>query len=282
MPGGAELGFRSESIFHRFDGEVVDRRAEHGCLVVRTPANPTFFWGNYLLFDAAPRSEDAERWPRLFEQLIGRVQPASTHRAFGWLEDAAGEPAPFLAAGYQRNDTAVLQTVRPPAPAPARIAADLRPFCTQGPQADAEWAAQLALDMSLREAAHEAAAYREFCRRRHARWRAMIAAGRGQWFGAFVAGDGAPRLAASLGVFAEAAPVDGERLGRYQWVSTHPDYQRRGLCRALLAQSARHACDVLRVDRLVIAAEAGGRPERIYREAGFTPVGCWRGLQRMP
>jgi len=274
---GAALGFRSELIFHRFDGEVTDLRATHGVQVIRTPSNPTFFWGNFLLFNRAPGVEDAARWPALFAQLIESRQPQSTHQAFGWLEDAPGEVDAFVAAGYTRNDTTVLQATQlPVAPAP-RIAVQLRPF-----NGDRDWAMQLHADVASRDPMHSAADYLVFCERRNSRWRAMIAAGLGQWFGAFVTDGATQRLAASLGVFVEAQPVDGERLARFQWVSTQPRYQRQGLCRALLAHAAQFACDVLRADRLVIAAAADEMPEQLYRAAGFADAGHQRGLQRLP
>lgn len=274
---GAQLGFRSELIFHRFDGEVLDLRATAGVQVIRTPTNPTFFWGNFLLFDRAPVAADAERWPQLFAQLIEVHQPQSTHRAFGWLQDAPGEIAAFVAAGFTRDDTTVLQATQiAPAP-PPRVAAQLRPFAD-----DADWAQQLAADVATRDPVHTEAAYREFCARRNARWCAMIAAGCGQWFGAFVADGSAQRLAASLGVFVEPQPVDGERLARFQWVSTQPRYQRQGLCRALLAHAAQYARDVLQADRLVIVAAADAMPERLYRAVGFAAAGHQRGLQRVP
>ena len=47
------LGWRTDLIFARFDGKVAPR-SDH--LVIRTPPNPTFWWGNSLLFDHAPRS----------------------------------------------------------------------------------------------------------------------------------------------------------------------------------------------------------------------------------
>jgi len=114
MTAGAELGFRSELIFHRADGAVEDQRAAHDCRVIRTRSNPSFFWGNYLLFDRAPRTGDRPRWEELFQQLIAREQPESTHRAFGWIEDTPGEIDEFLAAGYRCNDTVVMQTVQIP------------------------------------------------------------------------------------------------------------------------------------------------------------------------
>ena len=74
------LGWRTELIFHRFDGEVV---ARDDCLLVRTPASPTFYWGNFLLFDRPPREGDAAAWLAAFEAEIASRQPESRHLAFG-------------------------------------------------------------------------------------------------------------------------------------------------------------------------------------------------------
>ena len=49
---------------------VVERR--DGYLVVRSPDNPTHYWGNLLLFDRAPVAGDGARW----EELPVRVAPA--------------------------------------------------------------------------------------------------------------------------------------------------------------------------------------------------------------
>lgn len=45
------LGYRTDLLFPRFDGEVIDRG---DYTVIRTPSNPTFYWGNFLLFDQPP------------------------------------------------------------------------------------------------------------------------------------------------------------------------------------------------------------------------------------
>jgi len=49
------LGYRTDLIFPRFDGEIIDRE---GYLVIRTPTNPTYFWGNFLLFQNPPGAGD--------------------------------------------------------------------------------------------------------------------------------------------------------------------------------------------------------------------------------
>ena len=62
---GLSLGWRTELIFARFDGQVVDR-GDH--LLVLTPTNPGYWWGNFLLFRHAPGAGDFERWTALFDK----------------------------------------------------------------------------------------------------------------------------------------------------------------------------------------------------------------------
>ena len=67
---------------------VVERRG--GYLLIRSPGNPTFYWGNLLLFDEAPRSGDGPRWEELFEREFTNA-PRVEHRSFGW-DRTDGEP----------------------------------------------------------------------------------------------------------------------------------------------------------------------------------------------
>lgn len=279
MSDGAALGFRSELIFHRAGGQVRDCRDEHGCLVITTPDNPSFFWGNYLLFDRAPRADDARRWPALFDLLIRRAQPQSRHAAFGWLEDAPGEVEGFIAQGYTHDDATVMtaSTLRE-VPAPS-IDAELRAFDTND---DRDWQALLPLKLATRDEVHEEAPYRQFMLRQIARWRALAADGAGAWFGAW-SRERAPlpsRLLAALGIYVEPPSQAGERIARYQSVATDPAFQRRGLCRALVVHAARWARQQ-GAGRLVIVAAAGQMPERLYAQLGFRAAGLQRGVQKI-
>lgn len=266
----AELGFRTELIVLRFGGEV---ERHDGYTVVRTPANPTFFWGNCLVFDRAPGAGDIERWPRLFATHIAVRQPASRHWAFGWLEDKveneAGDVAPFLAQGCTLLESLVM-TATEVRPNPPRVPARLRPVGA------GDWAALHELQVLAREPEHPVEAYSQFKTRQIARWREMCDAGRGQWFGAFV--DGA--LAAALGIYAEAECADGVRLARYQHVVTHPDFRRRRFASALVKLAGDYARNELGADLLVMIADAHDVARIAYAGAGFADVGVWRGLQR--
>lgn len=57
------LGFKTEMIFHRFDGVIEDR---DNYVVVKTPANPGFFFGNFLLFFEAPKPGSLHKWKDIF------------------------------------------------------------------------------------------------------------------------------------------------------------------------------------------------------------------------
>ncbi|PHV10475.1 hypothetical protein [Chitinimonas sp. BJB300] len=72
----------TEHIFHRANGEVADKG---DYLRVLTPDNPTFFWGNYLLYAKPPQKADLPAWEACFVAEIEARQPSSNHRAFGWL-----------------------------------------------------------------------------------------------------------------------------------------------------------------------------------------------------
>ena len=58
---------------------VVERR--DGYLVVRSPGNPSHYWGNLLLFDDPPSDGDGPRWKALFAETFGD-ESRVRHRTF--------------------------------------------------------------------------------------------------------------------------------------------------------------------------------------------------------
>jgi len=107
------LGYRTDLIFPSFEGEILDRG---DYLVIRTPSNPTFYWGNFLLFSEPPGEGDFDQWRRLFQQEIGGP-PQFKHLAFGWdgTHGEAGLVEPFRKAGFNIECSVVLTA---PAPRP--------------------------------------------------------------------------------------------------------------------------------------------------------------------
>jgi GNAT superfamily N-acetyltransferase len=257
------IGYRTDLIFPAFEGEILDRETYR---VIRTPSNPTFYWGNFLLFAGPPQPGDFQRWRELFALEIG-IPPLVRHQTFGW-DTTTGEQGaiqPFLEDGFRRIHSVVLtarQVHLPPHPA---TEVTVRPLRTE-----AEWAEALANQVRCRGPEYGEAGYRVFKQRQMARYQAMVRAGLGEWFGTFVG----EQLVADLGIFRD------REVGRFQNVETHPDFRRRGIAGALVYQSARYALTQFGLETLVIVADYDGLPARLYQSVGFQPVEVQVGLEK--
>ena len=252
------LGWRTDLIFPRFEGEIVDRG---DYLVIRTPSNPTFWWGNFLLFADPPGAGDLPRWKQIFRDEIAAREPSARHFAFGWdrTDGEAGAARPFLEDGFHLNRTVVLTAGAMRRPARHNDEVVIRPLAT-----DDEWRQALENQVAYREDGHSEAGWRAYKGPQMARYRRMADAGRGWWFGAFLA----DRLVADLGIFRdEAAP-----LARFQSVGTHPDFRRRGICGALVYLAAQYALARMNVATLVMLADEAYHAARIYESVGFRPT----------
>ena len=72
------LGFRTDIALLQSGGSEVDDRGDH--LVVRSPHNPTHWWGNFLLLAQVPAPEDSGLWLERFAAAF----PGATHVALGF------------------------------------------------------------------------------------------------------------------------------------------------------------------------------------------------------
>ena len=287
------LGWRTDLIFPRFDAQVIERPQY---LVVRTPHNPTFYWGNFLLFDRAPVEGDAAAWLAAFDAEIASRQPASRHVAFGI--DAAQPwpvPADLAVAGLALDASTVLTMRAEQLRAPTRTLGP--PFSVRALDLPAEEALAVELQVASDEGGFEPNGYRVFRQRQMQRYGAMVAAGRGDWFGVFAtssvaatatstttttasespAHPGGPPLVADCGLF-----TDGRGLGRFQFVSTHPLWRRRGLCTALTHAVCRHGFGTLGLHTLVIVADPDDVAIGLYESLGFERGETTWHLERRP
>jgi RimJ/RimL family protein N-acetyltransferase len=273
---GLSLGWRTDLIFARFDGIVTDRGPY---LRVLTPTNPTYFWGNFLLFQHAPGPGDLERWMALFDEEIAARQPASRHRSFG--VDVPGRialPPDFAAAGFELDEATVLTLTReqlrpsPPTP-PAGIEFQVLDLARDA-------TAVVDQQVAVEEAHRNLAGYRVFAQRQLQRYAAMERAGLGHWMGLVAKHEGRATLVASCGLFRD--PSREARLGRFQFVSTHPDWRRRGLCTALVHAACRHGFEAMDLHTLVMVADPTDVAIGVYESLGFERgVSTWQ-LGRAP
>ena len=240
---------------------VVEQR--DGYLLIRSPSNPTFYWGNLLLFDDAPRRGDAARWEELFEREFGD-EPRVQHRSFAWdlaHGEAGAAREEFVERGYDLDESIGL----------VADAAQVQPHPRENrevavrmldPGADEElWDAVVELQVAGRQEGHDEESFREFARPRLDDRRALFRLGRGAWY---VAIDPASdEVAASCGVV-----VTGGR-GRFQVVDTALPFRRRGICSRLVVEAAQHSAEAHGAERFVIVADVGYHALGLYESLGF-------------
>lgn len=236
------LGWQTDLAVLQHAGAVVEEHPDH--LVVRTPDNPTFHWGHFVLVTDPVAVDDADRWLEVFATAF----PEASHRAIGLVRDPVD--AAWAAAGLAVTRAPVLITTEALAVAPLPTGYDVRPLRTE-----ADWEQSHALRM---------AAYPDspgFARRTTATRVAQQAQGRITWFGAFAA---TGELAAELGI------LDcGDGTARFQSVLTHPEHRRRGLVSHLLTVADEHAREVYGTSTTVIIADEDSAAVRVYRTVGL-------------
>jgi ribosomal protein S18 acetylase RimI-like enzyme len=243
------LGFETDLMVRRLEASAISDAGDH--IIVRTKANPDYYWGNFVLAGADPGNH--ERWLAVF----AREFPDATHVAIG-LDGALppGEQPPgellagYRAAGLETEVSNVLVATGMDAPVSG---AACRPL-----HSDEDWAQ--VLDVSLNCADRDTEQHRQFLRRRIGQRRELSRSNQAVWFGAVVDG----RVRATLGLVS-----DGNGLARYQDVETHPDFRRRGLARSLVATAGRYGLAKLGARKLVIVADPGYHAIDLYRALGF-------------
>lgn len=251
----------------RFEGRVEDRDEY---IVAESPGNPDYFWGNLLVMREIPSKGDLARWSALFQKEFAH-QPLVKHMTFGWDSPVGeqGEVQEFLDAGFKLQHSVVLTTEADDLIEPQKMdrEVEVRPVAT-----NAEWEAALANQVACRGEDFPMELYLPFKRRQMAKYRRMTEAGLGQWYGAFL-GD---RLVADCGLFYF------EKIGRYQSVGTHPDFRRRGICGALVFETARKALQGNHAHKLVMVADPEYYAAKIYESVGFSPTERQVGMSKYP
>jgi ribosomal protein S18 acetylase RimI-like enzyme len=257
------LGYRTDLMLRVLGGAEITDRGSY--LVVRTPANPAFWWGNFILLASPPPPGEAGLWLSRFAAEF----PGADHVALGIDVTDANEvtPAEFTDAGL-RLECSTVMTARalyePPRPNRAAKCRQL--------DGDDDWRQSAELTVAC-DGLPETAAGHAFLERRTAELRGLAEAGHGAWFGAFLAG----RLACQLGVFS-----DGGGIARFQNVETHPATRRQGLAGTLVCEAGRYGFDALGARMLVIVADPGDVAARIYRSVGFADTESQVQFERAP
>jgi GNAT superfamily N-acetyltransferase len=244
----------------RHSGSLVEDHGDH--LVVRTPQNPDYHWGNCILVLDQATIGDADRWISAFQ---------AAHPDAGWVSvgliTLPADDAAWTAHGVAIEGDDVLTAQQAPLSTPRPDGYTVRRIA--GDDWEQVVAAEIA-DNAL-TGAYAAGSHERFTRAQTGLRRGLSERDVAAFFGAFTDGF----LASSLGIV-----VCGE-TARYQSVGTDAGHRRRGLAGHLLgvaaAWSVQQGCN-----EWVIITEAGNPAGRIYRGAGFGPDACNARAYRAP
>lgn len=260
----ASLAFRTDLALRRIAAAQIDDRGDH--LVVRSPDNPLFWWGNFLLLASAPPADDVDAWLGRFAAEF----PGAKHVAIG-IDGTAGtaaDVAEFARRGFHVDAASVMTASDVREPARPNRDADCRQL-----HSDDDWAQSIELELRSFDDGTAPSLQREFVTARKASSRRLVADGHGAWFGAFLDG----RLVAQLGL----VRADGE-LARYQTVETDPAFRRRGLAGTLVHRAAQYGLGELGARTLVMVADPDAEAIRIYRALGFDDTEVQLQVERAP
>ena len=245
----SSLGFRTDLALLTASGSVVEDRGTH--LVVRTPDNPTYYWGNFILL-AEPPVPGGER------EVVGAFHtefPEARHVSIGIdTPDLTPEArAAFEAAGLVVDVASVLTAseLQPP----REVEAEVRPLQSASdwesrapPERRDRGARRRGVAPAVRSRAQRAGAVARRRRPRHAVRRLR-------------------RRTRSSAPQPSSPPRTGSRASRaWRRTSTH---RRKGLAAAAVHAAGRYALEHLGARTLVIVADDDGEAIGIYRRLGF-------------
>lgn len=227
---------------------------DHGnYTVLRTPSEPNYWFGNTVIMRDPPL--DPACHVRVFHKEFPEVRHICIQYDIPNFQLGEME-AWFIESGFEIDHVAFLALTGPANPS------DIPDGLTVRQIAGDDWDQLTDLQQEIGiEEGYNDADHRDYLEGRNRNRRAQIARGEGAWFGVF---DG-DLLVADMGLFHDGT------IGRFQSVETRASYRNRGICAGLLTHVVDWARAINPRMRLLIAADAGGAPRRIYERAGFEP-----------
>ena len=235
------IGWATDLAVLEHMGSTIDDHGDH--LVVRSPRNLDFHWGNCIFITDPNSVDDADRWVQIFRRAV----PDADWIAIG-LARMPDDPEPWVTRGLELELDDVLATTIMPRQTAPPVGYDVRPLV------GADW--EQVITRAVADDTQEG-----FARARADAQRDLVERGIAHFVGAFHE----DRLVAELGI------VDCRAMARYQNVGTAPEHRGRGIASHLLGVAAEWAFS-RGCTQWVIVTEAVNPAGRVYRRAGFELV----------
>jgi GNAT superfamily N-acetyltransferase len=258
------LGFRTDLGLLALGGSQVEDHRDH--IIIRTPFNQHYWWGNFILLDGVPGADESQRWLGLFAKTF----PNAEHVAIGFDEPdgTVADLAWFTARGFKAEAATVMTANEVHQPRRGNSEAVYRRL-----ESDTDWEQSIDLRMRCEDRDFDPVIHLDFVTKQARTSRKLTARGKAAWFGAFID----DRLVAQMGLVC----VSGD-LARFQSVETEPLYRRRGLAGTLVHHASEYGFAELGAQTLVMIADPDYFAIDLYRTVGFAPAESQLLIERFP
>ncbi len=258
------LGFRTDLGLLALGGSEVEDQGDH--VIIRSPHNPNFWWGNFLLLASVPGPDESQKWLDLFADTF----PDAQHVALGF-DDPGGvvtDLAWFAARDFKAEAATVMTAneVHPPRSVNSQAVYRLL-------KSNRDWEQSVELRMRCEDRDFDRVLHRDFVTKKAHTNRLLTANGRAGWFGAFLD----ERLVAQMGLVS----VD-RNLARFQSVETDPKFRWQGLAGTLVHHVSEFGFDQLGARTLVMVADPEYFAIDLYRSVGFEPAESQLQIEMFP
>lgn len=254
-------GYLTDCILHRYRGEIKER-SDH--LVIRTPSNPTHYWGNLLLFKEPPCDGDCDKMIDAYHSEFGA---ASGHVAIGWESQELGVVSEFKEKGYDVMEDIVLKLDHPRTPSRLNNGLIIEKI-----EDESQWNDVLELQAKEYVTWDSSEGFGVFRKRLLEGLRNLKNQGHGEWWGAYSEG----KLIGSMGLYFDIS----RKVGRFQLVDTDSDHRRKGVCGTLLHHIVQDAYENSESPELFIVTEQDNPSARVYESVGFKRIQKMHGVSR--
>lgn len=243
------LAWRTDIAILERSGSTVTDCGTH--LLVTTPDNPAFRWGNFMLLQHAPLPGGAREVMGAFDTWYR----TNRYRAIGVDTHVSDvDTSEFEAAGMEAGTAHVMTARSLVAPERPNTEGGIRPLTSD------EWEKWVDLELTAMGPEGRGRESRDYLRARAAAEQRLVDAGLGHRWGVFIDG----RLAASAGLY-----DTGAGTYRFRAVLTHARRRGRGLCSTLIHRMGEWALARPGAEQLVIVADPDGPAINVYRRLGF-------------
>jgi ribosomal protein S18 acetylase RimI-like enzyme len=240
------LANKTNLIFGHFEGQVFNHEDYQ---IVQTKSNPSYHWGNYIIFKKAPVAGDMAKWMQLFDDSF-QYYMEPHHYCFTWDVEDKGEVEEFIENGYALGINQLLAARELEKPNKVNKKIKVRKL-----KSDQDWEDVIDLQVLCADPKYLDETYYDFKRNQMINYRKMSEEGLGSWYGAFLDGE----MVGDLGIYTV------EDIARYQNVGTHPEYRKQGICSTLVYKAAELAAKEYGVSKFTIVADADSVAATIYK-----------------